>query len=433
MKILIIHPNMPGQYKHLVKLLAADPANQVVFLTKPRNITIPGVTKVEYRMSREPRQDTHRYNIGFERAIYQGQEVWRVCKKLKQEGFIPDIVCAHPGWGDALFIKDIFPNTPLLSFMEFYYHAFGADVHFDKNEPVVADDVTRIRVKNATNLLNLEACDWGVAPTYWQWVQNPKEFRSKISIIHDGIDTDVAIPAETKGVILPNGMALTRKDEIVTYVCRNFEPYRGFPTVMRAIEILIRERPNCHVLIVGNDGVSYGRAAEGKKTYKQQMLEEVKLDYSRVHFIDTLPYEQYLKILQNSDAHIYYTVPFVLSWSATEAMSAGCLVVASDTQPVREVIKDGVNGLLADFFSPTDLAKRVSEALDNREAMKAIRKAARQTIVDNYSLHKLLPLHVELIRDLADKKFPPPAAERIQKLHTSLIDTSRIQVEKSHA
>lgn len=428
MKILIIHPNMPGQYKHLVKVLAADSTNQVVFITKPKNLTIPGVTKVEYKMSREPRPETHRYVTGFERAVTQGQEVWRVCKKLKQEGFIPDIVCAHPGWGDALFIKDIFPDTPLLNFLEFYYHAFGADVYFDKNEPVVADDVARIRVKNATNLLNLEACDWGVAPTYWQFIQNPKEFHHKISIIHDGIDTDVAVPAEAKNIILPNGTKLTKQDEVVTYVCRNFEPYRGFPTVMRAIEIIIRERPNCHVLIVGNDGVSYGRAAEGKKTYKQQMLEEVKLDHSRVHFIETLPYDQYLKILQHSGAHIYYTVPFVLSWSSMEAMSAGCLVVASDTEPVREVIKDGVNGLLADFFSPEHLAKRISEVFDHPDRMQAIRQAARQTIVDNYSLHKLIPLHVDLIRDLAAKKFPLPAAERIREQHTALIDTSRVRV-----
>jgi glycosyltransferase involved in cell wall biosynthesis len=420
MKILFIHPNIPGQYKHLARILGEDSANQVVFITKPRAVTIPGVTKIEYKVTRDPKPEIHRYIIGFERAIFHGQEVWRVCKELKEQGFTPDIICAHPGWGDALFVKDIFPQTPLLNFMEFYYHAFGADVYFDKNETVIPDDVARIRVKNSTNLLNLEACDWGVSPTWWQFKQHPKEYHHKISVIHDGIDTDVVAPALRQKLILPDGTTLPPNAKIVTYVCRNFEPYRGFPTVMRGIEKLTRERSDCHVLIVGNDGVSYGKTPDGKKTYKQAMLDELTLDTSRVHFIDALPYEQYLKILQYSDAHIYFTVPFVLSWSSMEAMSAGCLVIGSDTAPVREVIQDGVNGLLTDFFSPDQLAQRLHEALDNPEKMKPIRKAARQTIIYHYSLKKLMPLHIALITDLANKQMPPSAAQRIKDFNREI-------------
>lgn len=413
MKILFIHPNMPGQYKHLVRVLAEDSANQVVFATKPKKITIPGVRKVEYTVSRDPKPEIHRYIIGFERAIFHGQEMWRVCKKLKEEGFIPDIICAHPGWGEGLFLKDLFPTTPLLSFLEFYYHAFGADVYFDKNEQVIPDDIARIRIKNATNLINLEACDWGVTPTWWQRNQHPKEFHHKMSVIHDGIDTDMVKPTEKGKLTLPDGTVLTEKDKVVTYVCRNFEPYRGFPTVMRGIEKLTRERSDCHVLIVGNDGVSYGKNPDGKKTYKQAMLDELTLDLSRVHFIETLPYDNYLKVLQYSDAHIYFTVPFVLSWSSLEAMAAGCLVIGSDTPPVAEVIQDGVNGLLTDFFSPDQLAGRLHEALDNPEKMKPLREAARQTIIDKYSLAKLLPMHISLIKDLAQGQLPPAAAETI--------------------
>ena len=415
MKILFIHPNMPGQYKHLAKVMAEDPDNEVLFLTKKRDAAIPGVTRIDYQMSRDSRQETHRYVIGFERAVLHGQEVWRVCTKLKEQGFTPDVICAHPGWGDALFIKDVYPDTPLLNFLEFYYHAFGADVYFDKNEVVDLDDLPRIRVKNATNIFNLEACDWGIAPTWWQYQQNPPEFLHKISVLHDGIDTDVAIPLSEprKAINLPDGTVLQPTDKIVTYVCRNFEPYRGFPTVMRGIDKMTRERSDCHVLIVGNDGVSYGRAPEGKKTFKQEMIDELKPDMTRVHFIETLPYNEYLKVLQYSAVHIYFTVPFVLSWSSMEAMSAGCLLIASDTPPVREVIKDGVNGLLTDFFSHDQLAARIHEALDNQEKLKPLRQAARQTILDHYSLHKLMPLHKALITDLAHKKLPPPAAQTI--------------------
>lgn len=420
MKILFIHPNMPGQYKHLVRVLADDPANEVVFATKPKKLTIPNVRKVEYKVTRDPKPEIHRYIIGFERSIFHGQEMWRVCKALKDEGFVPDIVCAHPGWGEGLFVKDIFPDTPLLSFMEFYYHAFGSDVYFDKSEPVNPDDVARIRVKNATNLLNLEACDWGVTPTWWQHKQHPKEFHHKISVIHDGIDTDIVKPLAIKTMTLPDGTHLTEKDKVVTYVCRNFEPYRGFPTVMRGIDQLTKERPDCHVLVVGNDGVSYGKNPDGKKTYKQAMIDELKFDMSRVHFIDALPYNEYLKILQISDAHIYFTVPFVLSWSSLEAMAAGCLVIGSDTPPVTEVIKDGVNGLITDFFSPEKLCKRLHEALDNPERMKPIRAAARQTVLDKYSLKKLLPMHLALITDLANKQYPPAAAANISNFNSDM-------------
>ncbi len=417
MKILLIHPSMPSQYKYLAQVMGADKNNQVLFITKPGKQDIPGVKKIEYKVSRSPQPEIHRYLIEFERAICQGQEVWRVCRKLKEQGFTPDIICAHPGWGDTLFIKEIYPDVPLLSFMEFYYHAFGADVYFDKNEPVNIDDVASVRIKNSTNLLNLEMCDWGITPTWWQLKQHPKEFHHKISVLHDGIDTDIVKPSTNKRPIqLPDGTVITEKEKIVTYICRNFEPYRGFPTVMRGIEKLVKERSDCHVLIVGNDGNGYGRNAS-KKTFKQQILEELTLDASRVHFINTLPYEQYLRVLQVSDVHIYFTVPFVLSWSSMEAMSAGCLLVASDTAPVREVMQDGVNALLTDFFSPEQLAARLHEALDNQEKLQHLRDAARQTILDKYSLHKLIPLHLALINDLANGKLPPPAAQAIKEFN----------------
>lgn len=420
MRVLFIHPNMPGQYKHLAQFMASDPNNHVVFITKPRNISIPGVHKVEYKMTREVGPDVHRYLIGFQRAVLQGQEVWRVCKELKQQGFIPDVICAHPGWGDGLFLKEIFPESALLNYMEFYYRAFGADMHFDPREPVILDDLARIRVKNSTNLLSLETCDWGITPTFWQRKQQPQEFQHRISVLHEGIDTEHIKPRHIPQLALPNGKMITQNDEIITYVCRNFEPYRGFPTVMHALKQISEERPRCQILIVGNDGVSYGKKLEGGKTYKQQMIEELKPDLNRIHFIETLPYEDYLKILQVSQAHIYFTLPFVLSWSMLEAMSAGCLVIGSATPPVEEVIREGENGLLTDFFSSEKLVKRLHEVFDHPTKMAELRVKARQTILDRYDIKQLLPLHKALLEDLAAKQFPPRAAEKIQQFHRHL-------------
>ena len=423
MKILFIHPNIPGQYKHLVKHFASNPKNQVVFATNPKKIDLPGVQKIEYESQRPPTQGTHRYIIGLERALGCGQAMWKVCEGLKKSNFVPDIICAHPGWGDALFVKDSFPNVPLLSFFEFYYHAFGADVYFDPNEPIDPDDVARIRTKNCTNLLNLEASDWGVSPTYWQLIQHPKEFQYKISMIHDGIDTDIVKPHTFDKINLPNGTKLTPKDEIITYVSRNFEPYRGFPTFMHFLEIINRERPNAHVLIIGNDGVSYGRQRNDGKTFRQEYMDKITLtDPSRVHWLGPLPYEQYLGVLRASQAHIYLTVPFVLSWSMLEAMSAGCAVIGSDTPPVTEVIQDGQNGLICDFYSPEQLAKRVNEVLDHPDRMQDMRKAARQTVLDRYALNTLIGRHVQLIEDLVAGKTPQRYVEEVHPDFANNID-----------
>lgn len=420
MNVLFIHPNMPGQFKHLCAEMAKDPKNTVVFISKPRpNVSIEGVHKVEYKMPREPSGHTHRYLIGLERSILQGQEVWRMCKKLKEdEGFVPDVIVTHPGWGDALYVKDIFPKTPVLGFFEFFYHTEGADINFDPSESAIEDDFARVRTKNATNLFSLQYCDWGVSPTHWQGGLHPKDYHHRISIIHDGIDTDFVKPStEPLTVTLPNGVKLEKgKHEIVTYVARNFEPYRGFPTFMRAAEIIQRERPEAHILAIGKDGVSYGKKPPAGKTYREMWMDEVSLDKERIHFLGGLPYDQFLHVLKLSSAHIYLTYPFVLSWSALEAMACECLVIASKTPPVQEVIEDGVNGWMVDFFSPEQLAAKVIEALENQDAMQPIRKAARQTVIDKYALKDLMPLQIGLIKDLAAGKLPPPTAQLIDKL-----------------
>lgn len=415
MKILFLHPNIPGQYKHLCRAFAKDPNNQVVFVCKKKEgLEIEGVIKVEYEVPRPPSQYTHRYIVGTERAVLQGQEVWRVCKALRDlEGFVPDVVCAHPGWGDALYIKDIFPTTKLLSFFEFYYHAVGVDVGFE--HPTTEDDKARVRTKNIINLLSLENTDWGISPTRWQYQQHPSEFLHKLSVLHDGIDTNIAIPNPHAGVKLPNGLSFKKGDPVITYVARNFEHYRGFPTFMRAAKIIQQERPDIHIIAVGADDVSYGRRPPEGSSWRKIMMEETKLDLSRIHFVGTVTYEALLKIMQVSSAHIYLTYPFVLSWSMIEAMSCECLMIASKTPPVEEVITHEKNGLLVDFFSPEELARTLIYAVDNQRELEPLRKAARQTAVSRYDINTLLPLHMNLITDLGRGLVPPPTALKLRE------------------
>jgi len=407
MRILFVHQNTPGQYKHLVRHFAADPAHQVAFIGKVRR-DIPGVRTAVYRPAREPGTATHPYIHLFEGQILHGQGAVRAGLALQKDGFTPDVICAHPGWGEALFLKDLFPDARLMLYCEFFYRADGSDVGFDPERPVTLDTRCRIRTKNAALLAGLEAADWGVSPTEWQRRQHPALFRPRISVIHDGVDTDLCRPDAAATVTLPDGRVLSRADEVVTYVARNLEPYRGFPTFMRAAAEILRRRPGTHILVVGGDEVSYGaRPAEGG-TWRETMTAEVRPDRERIHFLGKVPYETFLSVLRVSRAHVYLTYPFVLSWSLLEAMACGAPIVGSDTPPVAEVIEDGRNGLLVDFFDHKAVADRVEEALDDPGRTAGIATAARRTVVERFDLNAVcLPAQIRLLEDLHAGRLPP--------------------------
>ncbi len=400
MRILFLHPNFPAQFRHLAAKLASDSNNQVIFGTNRRDGSMKGVYKAIYSPSREVRPETHHYVQPLEKAVLQGQAVYRLAEELKKKNFIPDVVYGHSGWGPTLFIKDIFPQAKLLSYFEWFYHAHGSDADFDPTDPLNADSEARIRIKNAPILIDLYSCDRGLSPTYWQRQQFPPEYHSKITVCHDGVDTTYFQPKPGAKLILPEiNLDLSRAKEIVTYVARGMEPYRGFPQFIETVALLQQRRPDCHVVIVGEDRVAYGKQLPDGKTYKQLMLNKVPLDLNRVHFTGLLPYNQYLQVLQASSVHVYLTRPFVLSWSMLEALSTGCLIVASSTAPVTEVIEDGVNGLLVDFFSPEEICDRVEEVLDHPNQMSSIRAKARETILEKYDLAKLLSQHLEWIQE----------------------------------
>ena len=399
MKILFLHPNFPAQFRHLATVLGQDSRNTVVYATNRPEGQIKGVQKVVYEKSRTARAETHHYVRPLENAVLEAQGAYRVAQKLKDQGFYPDIVYGHSGWGPTLFMKDIFPKATLLCYFEWYYNAYGSDASFDPSDPINADDEARIRIKNAPILLDLASCDRGLSPTAWQRSQFPQEFQGKIKVHHDGIDTNYFKPAPDSKLFIPRiNLDLTEAEEIVTYVARGMEPYRGFPQLIETISILQKKRPQCHFVIVGKNRVAYGKNLPDGKTYKEEMLAKFPLDLSRVHFTDLLPYDEYLQVLQASSVHIYLTRPFVLSWSMLEALSTGCLIVASDTAPVTEVITDNVNGLLVNFFDPQQVCDRVIEALDNPESMATIRHQARETILQGYDLAQLLPQHLQWVQ-----------------------------------
>lgn len=410
MRALFLHQNFPGQFRHLAPALALRPGNVVIGVgdaaNLKRQVQPAGVQLVGYEAP-PAGSGAHHYLRKTEAAVRRGQAMARVLLALKQKGFVPDIVCAHPGWGEALYVKDVFPDSKLLAYCEFYYRSEGANFNFDPEFPGSFDARLRVRTEAASYLLTLEEMDHGVTPTHWQHSVHPEGFRERISVIHDGIDTNIVKP-DPAAVFehAASGLRLTRQDEVLTYVSRNLEPARGFHVFMRALPEILRARPKAWVVIVGGDEVSYSGKPKDFSGYRELMLAELgdRLDLSRVHFTGKLPYASYLKLLQVSRCHVYLTTPFVLSWSLMEAMAAGCLIVASDTAPVREVIEDGKNGLLVDFFDVKALADKVASALADPKPHADRRRDARKLVVERYDLAKCcLPRMLELVSELVSK------------------------------
>jgi glycosyltransferase involved in cell wall biosynthesis len=401
MKVLFVHQNFPGQYLHIARHLGATEGNEVVFITQRTDADLPGVKKIVYKPAREVTRGIHHYLRETEAGVLNAQNVARVAMGLKESGFVPDVMLGHNGWGELWYLKEVFPNTPLIGYFEFFYRLHGADVGFEPGPPLIFDVGPRIRTKNLGNLLALDAVDYGQCPTKWQKSLYPKEYQSKLHIVHEGIDTQAVAPDQNARFTIPNtAIELTTADEVVTYVSRNLEPYRGFPSFMRSLPTILAQRPNAQVLVVGGDDTSYGPKPADGKPFRQQMLEELgsSIDLQRVHFLGKVPYSSFVKILQVSTVHVYLTYPFVLSWSMLEAMSAGCVIVGSSTQPVEEVIRDGENGLLVDIFKPDEIARQVVDVLTDRQAFAAIKVNARKTIVENYDLRTIcLPAQLRLL------------------------------------
>jgi glycosyltransferase involved in cell wall biosynthesis len=414
MNYLFIHQNFPGQYRHVVQDLASAPGNSVYFITQPNDNSMSGIHKITYPKDRRGPVNCHAYSAEIDRAIFMGASVADVCRGLAEDGFHPDLIVGHGGWGETLFVKDVFPEVPVLANFEFYYHAQGADVGFDPEFSSIFNEPSRLRVRNGIHLLNFQAVDWGHSATRWQRDLHPPELQPRISVLHEGVDTNLVRPDPHAAFRLESGEVLSAEDEVVTYVARNLEPYRGFHIFMRALPQLLKRRKHARVVIVGGDSVSYGTPPPPRSTYREMMLQEVgdRMDLSRVHFVGNVDYHRYLSLLQVSAAHVYLTYPFVLSWSFIEAMACGCVIIGSETAPVMEVLKDGRNGLAVDFFSPTQLANRIEHVLDQPEEFAGIRKAARATAVKHFDLHgRMLPKWRLLFDDLIDGRNP---GERLQ-------------------
>jgi glycosyltransferase involved in cell wall biosynthesis len=413
MEFLFLHQNFPGQYRHLSAALAGR-GDRVWAIGGPTARAIRGVELHRYDPQPAAAVPTcHPWAADLQTKCLRAEAVGALLEHLLQEGLRPDLVIGHPGWGELLPVPDLLPGVPVLHQVEFVYQLEGGDTGFD---PEFARpgwrERTRLRLRRAPQLLAFHDLDWGLAPTRWQASTAPSGFRDRLSVIHEGIDTDCIAPVDSAEIRLEKaGLVFRPGDEVVSFAARQLEPYRGFHRFLRMLPRLQALRPAAHVLIVGRDGVSYGSTPPAGGSWRAVLLSELEgqLDLSRIHFVGQVPHPVLHDLFRVCGCHVYLTVPFVLSWSLLEAMACGAVVIGSATPPVQEVIEHGRNGLLVDFFDADGLAHTIATVLADPGAHRPLAEAARATVLQRYDLRTVcLPRQLALVDDLAAGRRPAP-------------------------
>lgn len=417
-KFLFVHQNFPGQFLHLVRHLVATREHEIVFITEANGNAIHGVRKVPYVKPKPASQDTHVAARELDVAARRADIVAHTARSLKNLGFTPDIIIGHQGWGEMLNLPDVYPNVPAIGYMEFYYQTDSADVVFDPEFPIDPADFPRIRAKNAINHIALNLSGHGVTPTRWQLSTYPDWAQRRIELMWEGVNLDLCSPDEKarQAPLKIGDMTIRRTDTLVTYVSRDLEPYRGVHTMIRALPAMLRARKNLKVVMLGGDGVSYGAPAPNGGTWRDVFLKEVadQIDASRIAFPGRIEYATYLALLRRSDAHVYLTYPFVASWSLRESLAMGCAIVGSDTEPVREFITHGRNGLLTSFFDPQGLADAVLEIVEDKRLDQKLRLGARRYAERNLSMDDYLQAYTQKIELLTGGSLRPMDARPIR-------------------
>ena len=405
MKILFVHQNFPGQFLHVAPALARR-GHDVLALTVDTNPRKFDVNNARYQYTgKDIKAETFGLAVRFAEASKRGADAAVTAAKLRNSGYQPDVILSHIGWGEGLFLKEVWPRAKKIVYAEFFYAPYGRDTNFD---PEFQKDTLMgsiwIKARTASMAVDLSDADYAVAPTRWQASTIPGVDQSRMRVIHDGVRTDLITPnAQASFEIPEKNLTLKSGDEVFTFVSRNLEPYRGYHTVMRSVPKILRERRDAHVVLVGGDGLSYGTPAPGGKSWKETILDEVRdqIDPNRVHFVGFVDYARFVSLLQISRAHAYLSYPFVLSWSMIEAMSAGARVIGSNTPPVAEVIKHGENGLLVDFFDVEGWSNTIIDALARPERYAGLGAAARETAIKGYDLNSVcLPQMISFLESV---------------------------------
>lgn len=398
MKILFVHQYFPGQFARMARHYV-NAGHDVVALHRGvvdgrSSLPVDGVRLLEY--GEEVIADRPEDHVLYETETFirEAASAGFQAVELKEAGWAPDLIYTHTGWGSGAYLQDVFPDAKFIKYCEWFHDNSDETIAFLREPPPFEQRFMK-SLLNLPILADLARADLMISPTAWQRSQFPKALQPSIEVVPDGVDTDIFKPDPAAVFTTPEGRTFTRADRVVTYVARGADPFRGFKPFIEALGILQARDPEVEAVIVGDRTIYYASGA-GSERHFDEVMAGANIDPARTHFTGTLPYDEYRKVLQISAAHVYLTVPFVLSWSALEALSTGCALVASDTSPVREFVTDEENGLLVDFFDASAIADTIARARAGGPEIEAMRKNGRRTVVKRWSAQIAVERHLSL-------------------------------------
>jgi glycosyltransferase involved in cell wall biosynthesis len=439
MQILYVHQNYPAQFGHTARRLRREKGWQCFFVSQSPPGKDDDIERIQYKLGGGATNQTHFCSRTFENTIWHCEGVFQALKA--RPDVQPDLIVGHSGFGSTLFLRELYPQAPVLNLFEYYYrpHDPNGDMDFrhDLNWKLDAHKYLRSRCRNAMILLDLQNCQLGYCPTRFQFERFPREYQYKLRTVFDGIDRQIyhgfserlrpppgqRPPRNIAGITIPPDTRL------VTYVSRSMESMRGFDLFMRAAKLIYQRMPNVMFVVVGEEKIAYGGDEEylaGQTSFKNWVLAQDQYDMSKFLFTGRLPPEDLSALLASTDLHMYLTVPFVVSMSMIDALSCGAVVLGSATTPVKEWIADGVNGLLADFFSPEEFADKAISVLRDPAAARPLGRAAEDAIAQQYSLNATFPRLVKVYEEARSHPAAPRAAA--QPLEAPLVPSRAASV-----
>ena len=408
-RILFVHQNFPGQFPHIADALVAR-GDKVAAIGGPTATERPGIKLVRWANNRGSTTGIFNAATRAEADLIRAQAAAGAAVELRKAGFVPDVIIGHPGWGETIHLKDLFPEARLILFGEFYYKYIGGDVNFDREyETPTLEGAMRTNGKNATQALAYTMADRIISPTAFQASTYPSIFQPRITVLHEGLDLSQARANPDARIELPNGRVLDRSTPVITFINRNFERLRGFHIFMRALPAFLDAVPEAQVIAIGADGAGYGSTPSDGRQWRHTMLAELgdRLDRDRLHFVGRVDHARMIDILSIGAAHVYYTYPFTLSWSLVEAMACECLILGSDTAPVRDAVTPEEDGVLLDFFDVEALSRAMIDAVRNPERYAAMRRQARVTALSHFDRETIgVPGWLAMIDGVLDVSHP---------------------------
>ena len=398
--ILFLHRNQRAQFEFFGNWLARQ-GWSVTFAhagAASDQTDSRGIRTVSFPVPEDQRPgDDYRYALDY--AAHTALGATHLFMSLRDdEGFKPDIVMAHVGWGIGLTVRQVWPATRYIAYHEWYY----TDVDWDRGKrerPGNALSLVTNRMRNLPITAEFDSADANWCPTTFQSRRFPKVLRDRLDVVPDGVDTAVPCPHATARIDF-DWLKLAGDRPLLTYATRGLEPLRGFPQFMRAVELLQPRRQDFDTLVIAQDSVSYGPKLPPDDGWGRRALKELRLDRSRLHIHGLQPRSDYVRVLQAATAHVYFTEPFVTSWSRAGAMACGCLVIGSNTGPVEEFVTDMETGIIVDMDDRDEVAEMIAWVFDNPEQAAQLRANARAFIQERFAADKVFSEKLRILQNL---------------------------------